>query len=769
MKTEKQRFLDFVENYKKVYSIMKKEEVKPKTSYLQFNKYLSDNKEIIDTFENLIKENGESGFISRPGTGKSTLVLTEVFNNITFEDNKKHILVITIPSKAQSEQLGEKYKNLGFQVLVGGLGKDFTDIKFTDNKTVVICVYEKITDLKYLLKKDIVCHLVIDEAHNITSSCYFRGKAIRDLTDIKNKIVDAGGSVVLMTATFDNLLQFKYKNIVFCDKTEEYKAPCKSFNLVINRTKEDKKNNEDIQNLIYKYVKTGMVRYNDIEKTKDIIDYMVDAGKEVVYANGKEKTYLKVDGKKRYNNKVFDGLVNFEKLPQNDVCFITSLADAGINVVDVEKTDKEKYNSYFVVQDIRNLDLLDIQQYFNRFRFVCNSYNLLVNTSPSSVEEYKSIENITIDMNKKLERKLVVLQKFLEAINFKYINFDSNLSIDDANKEIEKEINYILDFENLDGEKESFGCIYYDTEENILKVDYNKLMNKIWSEYNKQFYYNFYLLKEQLEDIFKVKINVIEETDIQDIDFSKIREEKFQDIVINEKEQLEEHISGKKISDAYCKYENTEIYQNVKRLYELSNYDTVFQFVSKIKEDDDLKDNLNEHLRNFIKVKEKILLRDLTNKEKRDLKQCIVGENTEKLEKDFKLLIDAFYFSGIEKSIKLGCYEDFIEYVVKKNKNSDIKNFFLEKQYIYYNKQYKDGNLGVFKTSSGLEQYRLIQFFFKDGEKRGVKLTEEKVTEITKQFNTVFGKKYTEKKIEKMIKLCFNIDKNDIVSSLKLK
>ena len=765
MKTEKQRFLDFVENYKKVYSIVNKEEVEPKTSYLQFNKYLSDNKEIVDAFENLVKDNGENGFISRPGTGKSTLVLTEVFNKITFKDNKKHLLVITLPNKAQSEQLGEKYKELGFQVLVGGLGKDFTDIKFKDNKAVVICVYEKITDIKYLLNKNIVCHLVIDEAHNITSSCYFRGKAIKDLTDIKNKIIDAGGSVILMTATFDNLLQFKYKNIVFCDKKEEYKAPCKSFNLVINRTKEDKKNNEDIQNLIYKYVNSGMVRYNDIEKTKDIIDYMVDAGKNVVYANGKEKKYIKIDGKKRYNNKVFDGLVNFEKLPKNDICFITSLADAGINVIDIEDTNKENYNSYFVVQDIRNLDLLDIQQYFNRFRFICNSYNLLVNTSPSSVKEYQNMEDITKDIVKKLDRRILVLNKFLETINFKYMDFNTGLSINDTNREIEKEINYILDFQNLDGEKENFGCIYYDEEEKDLKVDYNKLMNKIWSEYNKQFYYNFYLLKEQLEDIFKVKINVIEETDIQNIDFSKIREEKFQDIVINEREQLEEHISGKKISDAYCKYENTEIYQNVKRLYELSNYDTVLQIVSKMEEDDDV----NEYLRDFIKVKETILLRDLTNKEKRELKQNIISENNEKLEKDFKLLIDAFYFSGIEKSIKLGCYEDFIEYVVKKNKNSEIKNFFLEKQYIYYNKEYKEGNLGVFKTSSGLEQYRLIQFFFKDGEKRGVKLTEENITEITKQFNTSFGKKYTEKKIEKMINLCFNIDKNGIVSSLKLK
>ena len=99
MKTEKQRFLDFVENYKKVYSIIKKEEISPKTSYLQFDKYLSDNKEIIDAFENLVKDNGESGFISRPGTGKSTLVLTEVFNNVKFDDNKKHLLVITLPNK----------------------------------------------------------------------------------------------------------------------------------------------------------------------------------------------------------------------------------------------------------------------------------------------------------------------------------------------------------------------------------------------------------------------------------------------------------------------------------------------------------------------------------------------------------------------------------------------------------------------------------------------------------------------------------------------
>lgn len=766
MKTEKQRFLDFVENYKKVYSIIKKEEIKPKTSYLQFDKYLSDSKEIVDAFEGLVKDNGENGFVSRPGTGKSTLVLTEVFNNIKFDDNKKHLLVITLPNKAQSEQLGEKYKELGFQVLVGGLGKDFTDIKFKDNKAVVICVYEKITDIKYLLKKDIICHLVIDEAHNITSSCYFRGKAIKELTDIKNKIVDAGGSVVLMTATFDNLLQFKYKNIVFCDKKEEYKAPCKTFNLIINKTKEDKKENEDIQNLIYKYVKSGMVRYNDIEKTKDIIDYMTDAGMNVVYANGKEKTYIKVDGKKRYDNKVFDGLVNFERLPKNDICFITSLADAGINVIDIEDTNKENYNSYFVVQDIRNLDLLDIQQYFNRFRFVCNSYNLLVNTSPSSVNEYKNIENITIDINKKLERKLTVLHKFLDTINFKYMDFNSGLSVNETNREIEKEIEYILNFKNLDGEKENFGCIYYDTEEKDLKVDYNKLMNKIWSEYNKQFYYNFYLLKEQLEDIFKVKINVIEDTEIQDIDFSKIREEKFQELVISDRKNLEEHISGNKISDAYSKFENTEIYKNFKRLYELTtNYDLILKIMSNVEENDDV----NEYLRDSIKKEEIKLIVNLTNKEKRDLKQSIVGENSEKLENDFKLLVDAFYFSGIEKSIKLNCYEDFIEYLTKKHKNSEIKNFFLEKQYIYYNKQYKEGNLGVFKTSSGLEQYRLIQFFFNDGEKRGVKLTEEKITEITKQFNTLFGKKYTEKKIEKMINLCFNIDKNDIVSSLKLK
>ena len=492
------RFYEFLDSYKKIQKIVFDRDVKTESILLKYSRYLTDNIDIENTLISLLKQNKQSLLVAAAGSGKTYVILDRVFKKIKFDDGKKHILVMTLPNKAQTEQVGPKYKVFS---LVGNMNKDITEVVRTEDK--IVSVYEKTSDIEYLLRDpDVRVHFVIDECHNIPSSSRFRVECIKNLVNIKNRVLENGGSVLLITASYESMKMEQLDNIVYTYKDVEYEAPCDEFNLYV------KKNSEmDVENYIYKVVKNGIVRYNDITSYKTLINFYKKNSKKVIFANSREKTYTKVDGRNKYNNITVDKLINEEVLPENDLCFITSMADVGINITNIEGIDKNDYNSYFVVQNSENMNLANIEQFFNRLRFQANSYNLLINNNCDGTTEYKDLETITEEKITQIRKQIEYLEKVMDALVFKYHNF--NVECKNPDLEMRKEFNYILDFKNVDGVKESLGCIYLDDDNNI-SIDYNKFFDICLSEYDKQFYSNIYLLKEKLEQIFNKEINIFE-------------------------------------------------------------------------------------------------------------------------------------------------------------------------------------------------------------------------------------------------------------------
>ena len=753
------RFYEFIDSYKKIQKIVFDRDVKTESILLKYNKYLTDNVDIENTLINLLKQNKQSLLVAAAGSGKTYVILDRVFKKIKFDDVKKHILVMTLPNKAQTEQVGPKY---GVFSLVGNMNKDITEVVKTEDK--IVSVYEKTADIEYLLRDpNIVVHFIIDEAHNIPSSSRFRVECIQNLVKIKNKVLENGGSVLLITASYESLKMEKLDNIVYTYKDTEYEAPCEKFNLYIK--KNDKLN---VENYIYKVVKNGIVRYNDITSYKTLINFYKQNKKKVIFANSKEKTYVKVDGRNKYNNETVDKLINEEILPENDICFITSMADAGINITNIENIDRKDYNSYFVVQNAENMSLANIEQFFNRLRFKANSYNLLINNSCDNTTEYKDLETITEEKILLVRKQIEYLEKMLDALFFKYNNFSVNYKNPDL--EIKKEFNYILDFKNVDGIKENLGCIYLDDNNNI-SIDYNKFFDICISEYDKQFYSNIYLLKEKLEQTFNKEINIFKVDGENVVDFDEIIETNFYDILKEKDNKIIKQLKENKITDNELKnYSDTNNFEFSVKLYGLGK--TTEEVINLLETKEVLKDKKlveetknerKDRIRNTIKKEERQHIIDLSKASIRQLKQDILNNK----EVNDTVITNSYFYDDLKKSVKMNIFEDFVEELKKETIN--FRTFFLHKQYVYYNNLYLEDPKLLNNTQSGKEQKIVLEYFIKeDGTSRKRKVTDKNIQTIKNNLETQIHKTYTEKNILKMINNFFNIGKEDVVNSLKM-
>jgi len=757
-----QRFYEFIDSYKKIQKIVFDRDIKTESILLKYSKYLTDNVDIENTLIDLLKQNKQSLLVAAAGSGKTFIILDRVFKKIKFKDGKKHILVMTLPNKAQTEQVGPKY---GVFSLVGNMNKDITEVVKTEDK--IVSVYEKTADIEYLLRDpNIVIHFIIDEAHNIPSSSRFRVECIQNLVKIKNKVLANGGSVLLITASYESLKMENLDNIVYTYKDTEYEAPCEKFNLYIK--KNDKLN---VENYIYKVVKNGIVRYNDITSYKTLINFYKQNKKKVIFANSKEKTYVRVDGRNKYNNETVDKLINEEILPENDICFITSMADAGINITNIENTDRKDYNSYFVVQNVENMSLANIEQFFNRLRFKANSYNLLINNNCDNTTEYKDLETITEEKIFLVRKQIEYLEKMMEALVFKYNNFSVNYK--NPELEIRKEFNYILDFKSIEGIKENLGCIYLDENDNI-SIDYNKFFDICISEYDKQFYTNIYLLKEKLEQTFNKEINVFEVNEENVVDFDEIIETNFYDILKEKDNKVIKQLKENKITDNELKnYSNTHNFEFTTKLYGLGKtteqiidiLETKIRAYVKDRNETiiETENERRERVRNTIKKEERQHIIDLSKASIRQLKQDILNNK----EIDDTVITNSYFYEDLKKAVKMNIYEDFVEEL--KKETISFRTFFLHKQYVYYNNLYLEDPKLLNNTQSGKEQRIVIEYFInEDGKTKKRKVIDKNIQTVKNNLETLMHKTYTEKNVLKMINNYFNIGKEDIVNSLKL-
>lgn len=676
----------------------------------------------VKEIKNSLKGNKTTLMIAPTNSGKTYSMVNEVFKK-----NREELVynILAVPARAQAQQVGEAYKIVD---IVGG-GEKIDKVISLDKVKEMVMVYDCLTEksiekIYNLLKSNlerkknlfknvgidycikITFNLIIDEAHNITSSSDYRCKAIRNIERVSNYILENGGNVIYMTATPLNLTHKHFDRVIHFIREEDYKANTNKFNLFYNDT--DKSFSSYMHRVLITEGK-GIVRYNKIKATHSMKYYMeeYDKIKNVLYTNSDEKGYLVVDGKRVYNNDLTNYIINYEKLPNNDYCFITSMGDAGINITTIDgMKNKEDYKAYFIVDSPSNMDIMNVEQFFNRLRFRNNSYNLLMaKPKAEKTEEFTSKKEFYEIVNKKYDeiKKHIELfkdyissySKLLEhGINCEFYN----KTLDEARAEILRQVNSL----KLNGKKES-AYLYLD-EDFILQFDENLFMNKCWEEYNKQFFYNKNLLIDELKRIFNIDINVVFYDDVkEDINDSQLYEKMCAKKIFDNKEQLLDENFEKDDNSLYNIIKESTAYNDFKKLIEKGiSLDEAVEYIysqnkTKIK---DKKRTASLELINELKDKDFEALYDLTHQVAIEYEY-----NKELLE---KVLDDDTYkfFRQITKNEM----QDAIKWYQNFGSNKDLNMFFVFKNSIITNKVYSN-NAFSFKTKD-LKQQKMIRDFF---------------------------------------------------------
>lgn len=712
----------------------------PKIYQFSYDKYLSDNPSIKKHIKSL--KNGLHLVIAAPGTGK-TYSIVDVFRD------SKDINIIFVPNKSQALQIGENYNILS---ITGG--KEVLKQDFKKNNNAVF-VYDKASPeefrelfLKYPSKK---INIVIDEAHNLVSSSGYRNEAIKFLDQVKEMVLHRGGKVIEMTASPQTMGLETFDTITHLFPSEEYKAPTKSINLYVNTS-----NNKDFLDFTYEVMnKVGksIIRYQSKDAGQALSWYLNNIdNKKAFYVNADTKEYFKVGDKTKFKNEMFDSIINKEILPKGDFFIQTSINDAGINIIDIEDDKKENLNTIFAVLDSSQTDTMNIEQFSNRLRFESNSMNILINEN-NKKQPIKSYFTIIKEKYFVLEKQLKYLNLKLDALCFKYDLYENNTSIN--RMKIKNQFEYELDFTDLDGNKDSLGCIYIDEALNIL-FDKKLFFLNCWEEYTRQFYNNIDEFIKELKMIFNRDINIIQVEDVKKydilnefykycidcIDFGDIEEIKNTKIYANYLELTDkQHLS----KDEALEILNKDIYKGKK---EISAVDTI----------------KNKNV--------KAMIKDLKPADLNKIEMCFKNRDLMTDEKfkaprnEIKQIIDSNYYDYIKKCNKMN-YEitTLLKLIQETETYSDLDNYFNEMQYISINIKYKSNE--ELETYSEKEQKIVLDKFFKaDGKPRNIKITKAKINEIQEEMLKTLNRSYSQNKILKFMVRLFKISNSKVPTSL---
>lgn len=683
------------------------------TDFLEISysgKYLSSNPEIRNLLISLLEDSSQISQVEAPtGAGKTDILVREVFSELVlraYKEGSKVLNILCTPYKSQSEQAEFKYP--GLQVLYGGK-KDLSEIDVV-NKSI-ISVYDKITlqeiKLLYMKYPDIQINLVYDEAHNLVSSSGFRPEAIKELEDVKNYVVEKGGNVILLTASPDVLVYDKINNVLNFTTEEEYKANTKKLNVFFVEG--------DFENAacsIISRTDKNLIRWNSKGNQKAFVNYLNKNKKTSIWLNSNEK---EKDGDS-YKNEAFNSLIKEETLPPSySNIFTTSVIDAGINI-----KESEFKNIYFLIPDANNLDLMNIEQFFNRARYQAETYNIIIRKPKNPIEEVKEFSEIFKRdfylVNKQMEGTKLLVDNKIEYLK----SLNDNGEIDSRNrKEILTLANQLLNFKDIDNKKESLNILSFDI--NSLELKFNKrfFTLKVYEKYMKQLFNAPNRLLKELKEIFNCDINVEELGGVKIVDFRKELEddalEFLKQNIDKKKEEVKEEIKlyteTRKVRDfeslqtlGYTKEEALKCIDDKKKEEIKSLTDT------KIKEK--IKEFLNSP---EVNISSTIDLLKLTLKDKAKLEdKNIPGD------KNFiRILISSNTYYTFLKEIDKKSYNllEAIKYIKDSTSGADLKRYINRYQYLYFNAEYMRNALNL-KTRAGLQQKIILDEFFlkRDGD-----------------------------------------------------
>lgn len=377
----------------------------------EFASHLTDNPAIIESIIAAAVACGQLSLLIAPcDAGKTYTILKEIAKAIPATRN----IILAVPNVVQALQ-NAKY---GANVVTGEKYVIKSDGKITS------ATYDKVRLLAEWDDDELAnSTLVIDEAHMLVTEESYRHEAIHFLLIVARRIIKAGGSVILMTATpqrvqnldFLCILQEQPQiNVINCIRTDlnGKKVPgIKAKNIHVIRKPEDIKMPNFVLDRIrrnYSKGKKTLVMYNHkdtinrLERTiieSDLSVYRITADdkgfcQEPVYdSNGIVRRYIN-----KYSNKTYGSLIEKECLLAADVWLCTSVVEAGVNIKGILTPEGESKEEdivlIYVASNPSQFDLDKMHQFFARVRYPYNDAVVIIGASEKESDKNVDIEKL---------------------------------------------------------------------------------------------------------------------------------------------------------------------------------------------------------------------------------------------------------------------------------------------------------------------------------------------------------------------------------------
>lgn len=750
---------------------------KPHTNKFYFTNFLSDTEEGMNELKNLVHLNKKRCLISAPtGSGKTYGFVLDVFNEdcTNHDPNVIDIKALLVPTRSQSEQAAQEYKIL--KSIVGDK-ENYRGIDFTKNKKYVL-VYDKVSDMIAAIEyakatsKKIHVTLVIDECHTLTSAKY-RGEALDTVLDLENMILEDSGTVFYVTATPIMMAWQQFDEFLFFEKINN-KPMFDSLNLYVNTNK--RKTKDFIKDVVTPKEK-GFLRINDKDMQKLLQAELSDNGFKTYIVNGDEKQYYTDEnGNVIYENEFLNSVINMSLLIDSNFTITTGILDAGQNLKGVgNKQNKDKYYcAYFCITGIQDLNIVDSYQFANRIRYHVDSYNIIYN----NVDIYNK--------NRQIVKDFKDLESMFSCVMF-YLKTDLECARDVANREkkklqlqgrydkydFAKERNEKLHYKNILTDRDDTYGDSVEFKDNDFIIHFNYLFNYIFIQYMKQLFYHFDKFVEQLEKIFHIKVNVINNVPSASLKNAETVQQSKQKLLdLSQDDDFINHYYDTK----YKEYTNNRFFKEatyfmrtgipLKEAIKMSCTLSEIQITKK------KNDCTYEFIQNKFDYQHYSKLKKIFNGEIKfiDLKQSDIKDEIG------TVLLNESYVNKLKSMLKIGIpFENAL-----KVKPIDVSKYIEQYTVIENNIRYLHDQQSL-NTTSGNAQYTILNYVIQDlgfnlnGSNR-IKITKDRINTLITLIDKDVKTTCSEKQILKMLKQIFevwNTNKNknwylDLIS-LKLK
>ena len=735
---------------------------------LKYDKYLEDNIDIVRDLRRDVSNGRTTLVIADTGAGK-----THAMFNITNENDWN---IGVFPYWSMTDHNSNKYQ---IERIVGGDFVDF-DIKVDDSveffegnfKKVVATNYQKRFALlmdkademqNYL--EELAANGVnlreqhgliwVDEAHLLVSSS-FRKSAIEKVQNLLAYIKkNTGITIFYTTATPFNCHLLPFVDVEFFDRKEE-KSNVKAISEYIAQ------DSQNVEDMIITHIQKAL------NENKKVILRL----NNIHIINNIRQTFKNVDvitGQNKGESKIFKEISETSTLNMNDtdILCMTCVLDAGVSIDKVIGCDVKDIVNLFIIDE--HFDVNELKQFSNRLRFDTTLTLIVDKHEDKGGMDNAGFKNF-LDLSNEKGEKFGLYDK-----NFNLV-YDSLMNIYKDNNKVAQQLQNILNERDYFGQRNDLDGVYQiDFKTKEFKYDWFKAFNRVWDEYQRQFFFYDDIRHQWLMNMF-----LVDDIDNEDIEYN----EKYVDLVEMQVERfLNEVVNDNDLQREIKKNDTKEIKKILNEKYDFDNVNDILEskkyekLQTLIKYEKNINvavktilDNSAVELGKIIKDYEREALKDLTKDELNMINMYITEKNLENVNDKVFNIIKSDFIEIYEDALSLNISLDNIQNIINEGGVKDAKVYIREEIIIQNNLKYSKKN--KCNGQAAFEQYLVINQIEANKNGDTLNINEDLMGKITKTLTKKTGKKWTTTDTEKFIKEIYSwtkLGKSIKVKNLRIK